>query len=75
MLERGSKRPVPDIEVAIGFTGADIDSSLPLPLPLYLEKIGLFDGQQYSDGVLSTWTDSAGYFSFKSLPSEPLSIK
>ncbi|MDR0308256.1 MAG: TonB-dependent receptor [Chitinispirillales bacterium] len=69
ILERGTRRPVGDMLVALKFldtlcSGAD----LPMPFSFYIEQIGKFEGQRLEDGLLVTETDSDGTFKFTSLP-------
>lgn len=75
VFERGTKRPVSDVEILVNYQDSLSDTTLPVPFGLYLKKIGEFSGQQYLNGVLSTWTDSFGHFSFKSLPEGPLVLR
>jgi len=75
VLERGTRRPVPDVEVIVSFSDSLADSSIPLPLSLYLQQIGQFSGQHYHNGSIFTFTDSSGRFTFKSLPKGPFQLK
>ncbi len=75
VLERGTRRPVPDVEVFVSFNDSLADSSIPLPLSLYLKQIGQFSGQHYHNNSIFTFTDSSGRFIFKSLPRVPFNLK
>lgn len=75
VLERGTRRPVPDVEVIVSFSDSLADSSIPLPLSLYLQQIGQFSGQHYHNNSIFTFTDSSGRFIFKSLPKGPFHLK
>lgn len=75
VLERGTRRPVPDVEVIVSFSDTLADSSIPLPLSLYIEQIGQFSGQHYHNNSIFTFTDSSGRFIFKSLPRGPFKLK
>lgn len=67
--EKGTRSPVADGMVVISFPDSVTDTSLHVPLSVYLAKIGEFEGQSYEDGRIVTTTDSLGMFSFTSLPS------
>lgn len=75
VLERGTRRPVPDMEVIVSFSDSLADSSIPLPFSLYLQQIGQFNGQHYHNGSIFTSTDSSGRFILKSLPRGPCHLK
>jgi TonB family protein len=75
VFERGTRRPVSDVEVIVSFSDSLADSSIPLPLSLYLQQIGQFSGQHYQNGSIFTFTDSSGRFTFKSLPRGPFRLR
>lgn len=75
VLERGTRRPVSDVEVIVSFNDSLADSSIPLPISLYLQQIGQFSGQHYHNNSIFTFTDSSGRFIFKSLPRGPFNLK
>jgi TonB family protein len=72
--EKGTRAPVKDAMVVITFPDTVTDTSLHLPWPVYLEKIGGFAGQHVEEGRLVAFTDSLGQFVFKSLPACSLAI-
>jgi TonB family protein len=74
VYERGTRAAVRDAEVYVSFIDTLYDSTLKIPFPTYLKKIGSFGGQQLEQGSIVTHTDSTGKFGFKSLPSGPLRI-
>ncbi|MGM0462731.1 MAG: TonB-dependent receptor domain-containing protein [Fibrobacterota bacterium] len=71
--ERGTRTPLEDAVVVVeNFRNrADPD----VPLKVYLQRIGEFDGQDFEEGRIITETDSAGRFSFSSLPVCSLSLR
>lgn len=75
VLERGTRRPVPDLLVTLSYSDSSSDSTIPMPFGLYMQQIGSFEGQQFQENIISTWTDSAGIFRFKSLPAGKADLK
>lgn len=68
LLELGTRNPISDAMVVLTFNDTS-DSTLLLPFPLYLKKIGKIEGQTFEDNKLVAMTDSTGSFRFYSLPS------
>jgi len=68
LLERGTRKPLSDAMVVITFIDTLSDTSLPVPFGVYRERLGQFEGQYLEEDKLVTLTDSAGRFSFYSLP-------
>lgn len=75
LLERGTRQPVRDAAVAVLFRDTTADKTLAVPFTSYLKKIGRFDGQHVEGLSVITATDSAGQFSFTSLPAGPITVK
>ncbi|MBN1131416.1 MAG: TonB-dependent receptor [Chitinispirillaceae bacterium] len=69
VLERGTRNSVPGATVSVFYQDTSFDTSLGMPFSFYLKKIGAFSGQALHGNALVTLTDSAGRFSFSSLPS------
>jgi TonB family protein len=69
IVERGTRRPVPDALVVLRFADTLSDTSLAVPFSIYMEQIGSIEGQSWEDSRLAAVTDSAGAFRFYSLPS------
>lgn len=76
LKERGTRMPVKNAEIFISFPDFDSDTSLLLPLNIYLQQISMFEFQDLeAENTIVTKTDSTGKFSFKSLPNGPVKIK
>ena len=74
LLESGTRAPIADAMVVVSFADTTADTSLSVPFSLYLKKIGSFEGQSLEENKLVTLTDSAGNFSFSSLPAGSVRI-
>lgn len=72
VVERGTRAPLAEAMVVVSFPDTTCAGGLDVPLAAYLERIGSFEGQYLEESSLVTFTDSSGYFAFKSLP--PCSI-
>lgn len=68
LIERGTRTPVSDATIALRLINPQTDSSILIPINLYLQRIASFGKQQYEDGALLTTSDSSGMFSFYSVP-------
>jgi TonB family protein len=75
LLERGTRLPVRDAAIAVMYRDTTGDKALTVPFSAYLKKIGRFEGQHVESNSIITTTDSAGRFSFTSLPVGPITIK
>ncbi len=75
LLERGTRAPVRDATVIVSYRDTTADSSLSVPFGAYLKKICKFGNQHCEENAVVTLTDSAGNFSFSSLPCGPITIK
>ncbi|MBN1604826.1 MAG: TonB-dependent receptor [Chitinispirillaceae bacterium] len=85
ILEKGTRVPLSDVMLSI--TMKDIATDLQdscqtvvtrsgiLPAKRYFDKIGSFAGQSLEDRSIITTTDSAGNFSFKSIPAGRAKLK
>ncbi|MCP4571329.1 MAG: TonB-dependent receptor [bacterium] len=67
LLEMGTRRPLAGAMVVASFPAPD-STALPVPLDVYLERIGGFEGQFLEEGRLVAFADSSGTFAFHSLP-------
>ncbi len=74
VLERGTRDPVPGVEVVVIFPDTAADSLLPVPFSAYLAKIGSFTGQRTEEQSVIASTDSTGRFTFRSLPTGPCRV-
>jgi TonB family protein len=74
LLEKGTKRPIPDALVVISFPDTVSDTAIAVPFSRYLETIGAFEGQHREERKLVTVTDSLGQFAFSSLPCCSISV-
>ncbi len=74
LIERGTKKPIADAMVVLHFLDTLADTTLPVPFSTYLEQLGTFKNQYIEENRLVTITDSAGQFSFYSLPTGPIEI-
>ncbi|MBD3317887.1 MAG: TonB family protein [Chitinivibrionales bacterium] len=74
ILERGTRSPISDVEIGLSFLDTTADSSLIVPFSRWLMRISRMEGQKLDNQVLVTATDSAGRFSFKSLPGCSVSV-
>ncbi|MDP4103327.1 MAG: TonB-dependent receptor plug domain-containing protein [Bacillota bacterium] len=75
LLEKGTRKTIPNAPVYLFYKDTAADLNIEVPFSMYLQAIGAFKGQSFSDGVITTFTDSAGYFNFKSLPFGPVSVR
>ncbi len=75
LREKGTKNPIANAIVIATVNNTIADTLLAVPLELYLQTIGRFEGQAFEEGALVTETDSLGYFSFKSLPTCSITVK
>ncbi|NLD98700.1 MAG: TonB-dependent receptor [Fibrobacter sp.] len=74
VLEKGTRTPVRDADIAVFFTDTTADTTLKIPFGIYLQKIGTFKNQILSDKWIITQTDSTGKFFFKSLATGPVRV-
>jgi TonB family protein len=70
----GSGMPVPGARILASFPSAATDSLLPLPWPLYWERLGACAGQWRAGEMLVTAADSSGAFAFRLLPPGDVSL-
>ena len=75
LLERGTRAPIVNAVVVVGFPDSAADTAIKVPFQAYLKKIGGFEGQYLQAGSLVTTTDSIGAFRFYSLPVGKIDIK
>jgi TonB family protein len=75
LLERGTRAPVRDATVIVTYRDTTADTSLGVPFGAYLKKICGFGGQHCEENAIVTLTDSAGGFTFSSLPCGPITVK
>ena len=75
LLERGTRAPVRDATVIVSYRDTAADSSLGVPFGAYMKKICKFGNQHCEENAVVTLTDSAGKFSFSSLPCGPITMK
>ena len=68
VLEKGTRTPLEDVEIGVGFVDPASDTALPLPPRVYMKKIGAFEGQRAIGEEIVSVTDSLGAFAFRSLP-------
>ncbi len=68
LVEKGTRTPISDAMVVLSFIGTVSDTSLPVPFPVYLKRLGTLKGQYIEENKLVTTTDSLGHFQFSSLP-------
>jgi TonB family protein len=74
VLDKSSKKPVPNAIVNIEFTDTISDHDIAIGFSRYLTMVGKLPNQKHSRGMLSTKTDSAGRFAFRLLPFCPAKI-
>jgi len=74
LREKGTRTPIKDAMVVVSFPDTLTHSNLPVPFPVYLERISSFEGQYLEDSQMVTLTDSLGRFSFKSLPAGTVGV-
>ncbi len=68
VMERGTRKPIPDAMVVISFLGSNDEAAAGLPFDIYRERIGQFEGQYVEGQTLVTTSDSKGRFTFYSVP-------
>ena len=73
LVERGTRTPLDSVLITLTFP--DSTYALPVPLSTYLKKVGTMEGQFMEEGILATYTDSLGNFSFTSLPNGSFNLK
>jgi TonB family protein len=74
LVEKGTKRPIPDALVVVSFPDTVSDTALAVPFSRYLETVGRFEGQYREENKLVAVTDSQGKFIFYSLPCCSISV-
>lgn len=68
VADKDSKCPLPGVVVNLQYKDTASDTLLSGNFNCYMETIGKIPGQRFSDGIMSTTTDSSGRFSFRLLP-------
>ncbi|MBN2035187.1 MAG: TonB-dependent receptor [Chitinispirillaceae bacterium] len=74
VVERGTRAPVPGALVYVTFRDTASDTTIKVPFSAYLQKIGTFEGQDLQGSDLVTTADSAGGFTFTSLPAGRMQV-
>jgi TonB family protein len=68
VIEKGTRRRVPYAQIGITFLDPDRDTSIIVPFSVFFTALGTITGQEIQGGSITTLTDSAGSFSFYSIP-------
>ncbi len=68
LKERGTRIEIAEAMVVATFPAVVNDTTVSVPWPVYLERLGTFQGQFLESDNLVTFTDSLGQFEFRSLP-------
>lgn len=68
VVDKDSRRPLPGVVVNLQYKDTISDILLVGNFNSYMETIGKIPGQRFSDGIMSTTTDSSGRFSLRLLP-------
>jgi TonB family protein len=66
--EKGTRLKLQEAMVVLTLPTVCSDTTLTVPWPLYRERLGELNGQYLEEGNIVTFTDSLGYFEFKSIP-------
>lgn len=75
LRERGTRSPIADAMVVLSLEDSTALRKLPVPLGMYLQKLGSMDGQFVEDGKVVAITDSAGRFSFRGIPAGKITVQ
>ena len=71
---KGTREPIPNALVVVTFPEMVTDTTLIVPWPAYLARLGDFKGQFVEEDRLVTYSDSQGRFRLKSLPAGPFTV-
>lgn len=75
LRERGTRAPIADAMVVLTLSDSNSLKKLPVPMSMYLQKLGTMEGQFVEDGKVVAITDSAGHFSFRGIPAGKITIQ